>query len=100
MRLTIALGYRSVREMEETLGADEWADWLVFHSLYDLPDGFLVAGQICALVSHALGNKAKPSDFVPYYAPPPKESGSKKTRSAPPVHFAFLRENVPHLERK
>jgi len=66
MRLALAMG-RTVAELRETMDADEWSKWLLFHSLYDLPDGFLVAGRICELVSHGLGGKGLAEDFVPYF---------------------------------
>lgn len=66
MRLALALG-RTVAELRATMDAEEWSRWLLFHSLYDLPDSFLVAGQLGSLVSHAVGGKGKPADFAPYY---------------------------------
>jgi hypothetical protein len=69
MRLALAMG-RTVRELEESLDADEWADWIKFQELYDLPDGFIVAGRVCAKIDHALGGKAKAADFAPYYEVP------------------------------
>lgn len=69
-RLALALG-RTIRELEETLGADEWAFWLRYHALYDLPDGYIVTGQIGALISQSLGGKGRPVDFAPFYEAPP-----------------------------
>ena len=66
MRLALAMG-RTVEELRETMNADEWSRWLLFHELYDLPDGFLVAGQLGTVVSQAIGGKGKPENFAPYY---------------------------------
>lgn len=89
MRLALAMG-RTVRELEESMGADEWADWLLFQSLYDMPDGFIVAGQIGTLVSHVAGGKAGPAVFAPYYAVP-----SERTAPDPSVgeFFKFVKAN-------
>lgn len=69
MRLALAMG-RTVRELEESMGSDEWDDWVKFHSLYDLPDGFLVTANVCTLVSQGLGGKGAAANFAPYYAAP------------------------------
>ena len=66
MRLALAMG-RTVEELRETMNADEWNRWLIFHSLYDLPDGFLVTGQLGTVVSQAIGGRGKPENFAPYY---------------------------------
>ena len=66
MRLA-ALMHRTVADLRETMDAREWSRWLLFHELYDLPDAFLIAGQLGALVSQAVGGKGKPEDFAPYY---------------------------------
>ena len=58
---------RTVAELRETMDAEEWSKWLLFHSLYDLPDGFLVTGQLGAVVRNAVDGKGKPEDFAPYY---------------------------------
>ncbi|MFO0892441.1 MAG: hypothetical protein U0790_25280 [Isosphaeraceae bacterium] len=72
MRLTLALGYKSVDDMEDSLGADEWDRWLAFHALYDLPDAFMIVGQLGALISAVAGGKGRPADFAPYYQSPPR----------------------------
>ncbi len=66
MRLAALMG-RTVAELRETMDAHEWNKWLIFHSLYDLPDAFLVAGQLGALISQVVGGKGKPEDFAPYF---------------------------------
>lgn len=40
---------------------------MCFHANYDLPDGFLVTGQLGALISGIMGGKAKAEDFAPYF---------------------------------
>jgi len=87
MRLALAMG-RTVRELEEAMGADEWADWLAFQAEYDLPDDFLVTGQLGALISGVVGGRHRPSDFAPYYRPE-RTTGNESLRAA----FQFLREN-------
>lgn len=82
MRLALALG-RTVRELEETMGSDEWDDWLTFQKLYDLPDGFLVAGQLGMLVSRGLWGRGSVWDFAPYYDSP-------APRGLPADQAAFL----------
>lgn len=66
MRLAALMG-RTVAELRETMDAKEWNRWLTFHSLYDLPDAFLIAGQLGALISRIVGGKGIPEDFAPYY---------------------------------
>jgi hypothetical protein len=67
MRLALALG-RTVEELDATLTHAEWLRWVAFQATCDLPDGFLVTGQLGALVASAAGSKrAKPQDFAPYY---------------------------------
>lgn len=66
MRLAALMG-RTVAELRETMDAQEWSRWLLFHSLYDLPDAFLIAGQLGALISRVVGGKGEPHDFAPYY---------------------------------
>lgn len=77
MRLALALG-RTVGELEETLPHAEWVRWLSFHNLFDLPDGFLVTGQLGSVVAGAIGSdRAKPEHFAPYYEPPKSPSKSR-----------------------
>lgn len=67
MRLAFGLG-RTVDELDATLTHREWVRWVAFHGLFDLPDSFLVTGQLGTLVAGAAGSKkAKPQDFAPYY---------------------------------
>jgi hypothetical protein len=85
MRLAALMG-RTVAELRETMDAEEWSKWLAFHALYDLPDGFLVTGQLGALVSHAVGGKGKPEDFAPYFqreSPAPTTAPAPRNASAP-----------------
>lgn len=82
---------RTVDELDATMTPREFQRWVLFHSLYDLPDGFLVTGQIGALVGSALAEKGrglKPSDFAPYYAAPRRPG-----RSNLDAAFAFVRAN-------
>lgn len=87
---------RTVAELEDSLSYGEWVRWLAFHSLFDLPDGFLVAGQLGSLVSHALGGKGKAADFAPFYTLPPRVRSVSSLKDA----FNFLRSHVPHKRRK
>lgn len=88
MRLALALG-RTVRELEETMGSDEWDDWLLFHRLYDLPDGFLVTGQLGTLVAHGLWGKGVAADYAPYYDPP----ASRGLNSDQAAFLAFVKSH-------
>ena len=90
MRLALALG-RTVQELEQTMNADEWADWLLFHELYDLPDGFLVAAQLGTLVSRALGGSLAPEDISAYY----RSDHLKEANVSRGIAFA-----VANVERK
>jgi hypothetical protein len=65
MRLALALG-RTVRELEETMSADEWSDWIDFESFYDLPDGYFVAAQLGSIIAGIVGSRFEPSRIVPY----------------------------------
>lgn len=86
MRLAFGLG-RTVRELREDLGADEWDAWLRFHAECDLPDGFLVVAQLGTLISAITGGKGKAADFAPYYTSPAKSGHNPSLASA----FATLR---------
>lgn len=67
MRLAFGLG-RTVEELNATLTHREWVRWVAFHGMFDLPDGFLVTGQLGALVASGLGSKkARAEHFAPYY---------------------------------
>lgn len=92
-RLALALA-RTVDELDATITPREFQRWVVFHALYDLPDGFLVTGQIGALVGSAIaanGRGFKPADFAPYYAAPRRPG-----RSNLDAAFAFVRANGHH----
>ena len=66
MRLALAMG-RTLRELDESLGADEWHLWLAWLGEYDLPDGYFVAGRACVASAAAFGGQTKPVDWVPFY---------------------------------
>lgn len=89
MRLALAMG-RTVRELEESLTADEWADWLVFHASYDLPDNFLTTGQIGSFISKVLGGNRQPFHFAPYYQADPAARSNASIKE----YFAFAKEYV------
>lgn len=89
MRLAFGLG-RTVRELEQTMLADEYDRWITFHRLYDLPDGFLVTGQLGAIIRSIMGEKTTPGDSCPYYAPTKQEKHNQNMRAA----FAFAKSYV------
>lgn len=95
MRLAFGMG-RTVRELHESMDAEEWNQWLIFHSLYDLPDGFLVTAKICSIVSHALGGKGEPWDFAPYYKPDAKTPDKPRNDLKPAYEFiaAYAKERA------
>lgn len=97
MRLAIALG-RTVRELEETMGADEWDDWLDFERHYDLPDAFLITAQLGTLIAKITGNShIAAARMAPYYTiDPTSPKGVRRKAAAPGLAgaFAFLRANV------
>lgn len=66
MRLAFGMG-RTVAELRETMDAHEWARWLLYHELFDLPDGFMVSAVLGTLVNHAVGGKGIPENYAPYY---------------------------------
>lgn len=61
------------------MGVEEFNRWKDFEALYDLPDAYLVAGQLGALVNNIMGGKARPQDFAHYYEP------DRKLATPPPV---------------
>ena len=96
-RLKIRISFlygRPVRELEETMGHDEWADLVCFHGNYDLPDSFIVAGRLGELISGIMGGKAKAEDFVPYY------KAEKKPGDGVKGAFQFLRSMGYGKKRK
>lgn len=57
-----------MRELEATMDAAEFAEWLAFEQLYGLADGHMVTGQVCATVARSFaGAKVGPGDFAPVY---------------------------------
>jgi hypothetical protein len=84
MRLALGMG-RTVAELRETMDAHEWSRWLLYHELYDLPDGFLVAGQLGTVVSRVVGGKGNPEDFAPYFKVDPQQSPSSSMRAETPA---------------
>lgn len=82
MRLALVMG-RTVAELRESMDAEEWSKWLLFHELYDLPDGFLVTGQLGAAIARAISGKGKAEDFVPYYRVDAVEMPALKRQPAP-----------------
>ncbi len=77
--------------MEESLSADEWARWIDYEALYDLPDAYLVAGQLGAIVANIMGNKTTPADFAPYYKTEKPAAQKQPDLSAA---MAFFKANV------
>lgn len=67
--------------------APEWADMIAFHAQCDIPDAFMVVGELGSLIAQALGNKHKKSDFAPYYRP----DGAASRQSNLGPAFDFLR---------
>lgn len=70
-RLTLTLGHRSVREAQQHIGADEFAEWLAYYTLEpfgprrdDQRIGTLAA-VLANLYSKKRGKKYKWSDFFP-----------------------------------
>lgn len=66
--MALALG-RTRRELLATVGSDELAELLAVEALFELPDGYLIAGELGALVSAALGGRGRRRDHAPYYRP-------------------------------
>lgn len=62
---------RTVRELEATMGADEWDDWVDFHNDYDLPDSYIttsVLAHLGRLIADFTGNPGfKKGMICPYY---------------------------------
>jgi hypothetical protein len=67
MRLALALG-RTVRELDETMDAEEWSEWIDFESHYGIPDGYFVVAQLGSVIAGILGNTLDPAKIVPYLA--------------------------------
>jgi hypothetical protein len=86
MRLA-ALMHRTVAELRETMDAEEWSRWLFFHSLYDLPDAFLVTGVLGALISRVVGGKGEPHDFAPFYKIDSKPASPRTNNLRPAYDF-------------
>lgn len=58
---------RSRAELRETLGADEWNDWILMHGEYDLPDAYFLAALIGIWIHGLAGVNKTFRDVVPYY---------------------------------
>ena|SRR5580765_2888614 len=101
MRLALALG-RTVRELEETMGADEWDDWIDFLRHYDLPDAFHTTAQLGILIGKITGNNhIRAASMSPYFTEAPRVVPGVKGKASGPFKpgglagaFAFLRSNV------
>ena len=78
-----------MRELEETLGHDEWLEWIAFHGLYDLPDGFTVVAKLGPPLDGIGGVKATAKDFAPFFEVPHKPGACNLAGA-----FAFLRAHV------
>ncbi len=97
MRLALALG-RTVRELDESMGADEWDDWIDFLRHYDLPDAFHTTAQLGILIGKITGNNhIRAASMSPYFAvDQPAGKGTMRKASSPGLAgaFSFLRHNV------
>jgi hypothetical protein len=101
MRLALALG-RTVRELEETMGTDEWDDWIDFLRDYDLPDAFHTTAQLGMLIGKITGNaNIRAFHMSPYFTATPPAVAGKSPKASGPFRpgglagaFAFLRSNV------
>lgn len=89
MRLALALG-RTVRELEETMDADEWSEWIDYESHYDMPDGYFVAAQLGTIIAGIVGARFDPVKIVPYFEKDTNPSKPPGLKAA----FDFLRSNV------
>lgn len=81
-RIALALG-RTRRELLASIGSDELVELLAYEATFDLPDGYLVAGELGALVGAFVGGSGKRADHAPYYRPIPG-------RHNPASFLAFL----------
>lgn len=89
MRVALAMG-KTLRQLEKSLGSDEWTLWLAFLSEYDLPDGFFTAGRVCTAFV-----ESKLSDHVPFYVAPKRAM----TPAEISAKFRSAREKVRNAER-
>lgn len=97
MRLALAMG-RTLRELEDALGSDEWPLWLAFMGLYDVPDGYFVAGKVAPAAATCFGGgEMKPSDFVPFFGGAPARAQTPEEMAA---KFAAAREVLGHAPRR
>lgn len=103
MRLALALG-RTVRELEETMGADEWDDWLDYMREYDLPDAYHTTAQLGILIGKVTNNNhIRAVNMSPYFdlTPPVKPSAKKASGPFKPGGlagaFAFLKANAKQI---
>jgi hypothetical protein len=101
MRLALALG-RTVRELEDTLGADEWDDWIDFLRNYDFPDAFHTTAQLGILIGKITGNPhINAANMSPYFTPAPPVHPKATRKASGPFKpggmtgaFSFLRSHV------
>jgi hypothetical protein len=101
MRLALALG-RTVRELEETMGADEWDDWIDYLRHYDLPDAYHTTAQLGILIGKITGNnRIRAVDMSPYFAIDPPAIKSAARKASGPFRpgglagaFAFVKSYV------
>jgi hypothetical protein len=71
----MVLGHHSIRELEETLDAEEWDRWLTFYQLYDLPDAYFLAAKYGAFLVGIDAHKA-----CPIYEVPARSQGAGNVR--------------------
>jgi hypothetical protein len=64
-----ALGGKSIRDVETGMDSAELSEWIAFDNVYGIPDGYFVAGQVCALMEALVTGKGHPADHVPYFRP-------------------------------
>ena len=66
MTLALALG-RTVRELQAELTAEEFAEWMAYHSISPIGDerADLRAGIVASAVVNSRGGRSRPLDFMP-----------------------------------
>lgn len=96
-RIALALG-RTRRELLDTIGADELVELFALEANFDLPDGYLVAGELGALLGAFLGGSGRRQAHAPYYLPAPKQRGASDPSSFRGF-LAFARTHASDRER-
>jgi hypothetical protein len=86
----MALGYRSIEEMEQNLTISEYSDWVTFFTVEGFPDEKedIRTAKICSTISNMSGKTLKREyirkieDFLPEYwsDPEPKKVLSLKDK--------------------